>query len=369
MSELLNFENKIGKNNSFIIFGAQNHARAMYEALQIALPKAQVLFFLVSARKNNPECIDGIEVKTIDSALENGKELPVLVATPDLYWDEIVETLHQHGFYNIVNGTFSSALDNELREIYYTKGFLGEAEGFKKLSDIVPGEASGNMDFCMYMAKSEKDRPLINTYEFPDYVRPVQAGAALAENIVMECRDNEGDNISKKNRNYCECTVTYYAWKHAKEDYVGLCHYRRHFDWNEDDINKIRSGCVDVVLPYPVITKIYEIHYRPYIAQDIFDTMLKVLKEDYPEYYEVAQEAVQGDVFYPCNIVLARKEIFAQYAQWLFSVLEKVEAICGDETVRTDRYLGYLAEHLTTFYFIKNRKQMRIAHSKINILR
>ena len=56
---------------------------------------------------------------------------------------------------------------------------------------------------------------------------PIRVGAALASNDLGLQRDDEGDNISKKNPQYCELTAQYWLWKNAKADYYGLCHYRR----------------------------------------------------------------------------------------------------------------------------------------------
>ena len=50
---------------------------------------------------------------------------------------------------------------------------------------------------------------------------PIQVGAALApsrfDNML---HDDVGDNISKKNRSYCELTAQYWAWKNDDSDYV-----------------------------------------------------------------------------------------------------------------------------------------------------
>ena len=56
---------------------------------------------------------------------------------------------------------------------------------------------------------------------------PVQVGTALMEKRLehMAYRDNEGDNISGKNPDYCELTAQYWAWKNIDCDYYGFFHY------------------------------------------------------------------------------------------------------------------------------------------------
>lgn len=377
-------KDRIQKGEELYIYGAQHHAHCMCIALKLLLPDIRIPHFIVADRTGNPQNLEGIPVKELGECTEYDKDVLILVACSEKYFAEIEKALLAAGFTNIINGTFGGEFDHEVRELYF-KEVKGE-HGFTMLKEVqVPEscreeaeskraegkECTERKTVSVYMAKSVVDRPLQSAGEIPPYMHTVQAGGALTEERIADYRDDLGNNISCKNRNYCECTVTHYVWQNAKEDYVGLCHYRRRFQLNDTDMEKIEAGMVDVILPNPVITVKggYGIHHKPYVGDLEYNTMLQVLRDDYPEYYQTALEVMAGDFFYPCNMVLAKREIFGAYAAWLFDVLFKVEAVCGDENVRTDRYLGYLAEHLTTFYFVHNRNSIKTAHSRMEILK
>ena len=51
-------------------------------------------------------------------------------------------------------------------------------------------------------------------------------------------RDDSGDNISDMNGFYSELTGIYWIWKNYNiKDYVGICHYRRYFDFMYFQVN------------------------------------------------------------------------------------------------------------------------------------
>ena len=77
----------------------------------------------------------------------------------------------------------------------------------------------------------------------------IQAGAALTPVRVGDFQDNTGDNISEKNRQYCELTALYWIWKNQTADYYGLEHYRRAFTLNDSEILDILSQGVDAIIP------------------------------------------------------------------------------------------------------------------------
>ena len=76
-----------------------------------------------------------------------------------------------------------------------------------------------------------------------DILTPIQTGRAIADEIFDDMiGDDTGDNISAENDIYAELTAQYWVWKNydkiGNPDYVGFMHYRRHFIFNENYVNK-----------------------------------------------------------------------------------------------------------------------------------
>ena len=97
------------------------------------------------------------------------------------------------------------------------------------------------------MSNDDKIKILICTHkraELPkdDIFLPIQVGASITNEDLLIQRDDQilkrpCTNISSKNKSYCELTAIYWAWKNIKTlypdlEYIGLCHYRRFFDFN-----------------------------------------------------------------------------------------------------------------------------------------
>ena len=213
-----------------------------------------------------------------------------------------------------------------------------------------------------------------NPPQFPSYVKKLYLGCEGAQKagIVLtgqaDFYDNTGDNISEKNPNRCETTAHYWVWRNrldTEDEYVGICHYRRMLDLSNDDLRRIRQNDVDVVLPFPMV------HYPDcavqhtwYVPQEDWATMRSVLRELHPEYEERWEEIFHQPYFYNYNMLLAKKEVFADYCAWLYPVLDRIEELSGPKGVeRADRYTAYLSESLTTLYFMCRREELKIVHT------
>ena len=357
------------------IFGAQGYALGAYEALKTLYSKRVIPCFIVSVMGNNAPMLGNIPVREIaDVSSEMSKEqkesLEVIIATPENVQPDIEETLENYGFRHY------SRLDSdrwgELMKMFHIK-----LDRFLPLSALPVGY---NKPFTrIYMAKSDKDRPLKNPPSLPDYVYPLQVGVERSALRIADLGDNKGDNISNKNGNYSELSGLYWIWKNKlcssgipegdERQYFGLAQYRRMLVFSEDDLLRLPDNDVDVVLPYPMP---YEpnihAHHERYLAEVDWTALLMALEELQPEYAEYFPEVLEQQYLYNYNVILAKKQVLKEYCEWLFPILERTEELSvpkGED--REDRYIGYMGETLETLYFIKNRERFNVVHTECKL--
>lgn len=164
----------------------------------------------------------------------------------------------------------------------------------------------------------------------PIYV-PLQVGRAGAEDLGY-IGDDTGVSISEKNCYYGELTGIYWVWKNIRTSgYVGICHYRRYFCTEEgriltgDEYEKILSE-------YDIITSkklklnysYYDGYASDYNIRDL-DAVGEVLRNMYPDHYEVFERLVHDRGTYFGNMMVCAKALYDEYCEWLFSVFEKAE--------------------------------------------
>lgn len=232
-----------------------------------------------------------------------------------------------------------------------------------------------------------------------DFFLPVHVGAAISTEELALQRDDQlngqtCDNISHKNKNYCELTALYWAWKNIKKiypdiEYIGLNHYRRFFnfddkfahDWNRKLVNsvidyKINQKKIKKILNhgYGIMAKrkIYPyslaVDYSVAHVSDDIRSLGEIIKRSKPDYYLTFLK-----VFY-CSNKLSHFNMFIwsynefdKYCTWLFEILfeaEKVINISNYNQVQS-RIWGYMAERLLNVYVKKNK--MKIKYFPVNV--
>ncbi len=359
------------------IFGAQAIALGTYEAIHNLYPARKISCFLVSEYRNNPKELVGIPVHELKSYAENLSQkekhnIEILIATPETVMPEIEKSLDEHGLFchvRLTSSRFAQLMS------FHNVTEVSQVEHMP-LAALPVGYHKANMH--VYMAKFYKDKPLLEGYHMPEWVTPIQVGASLCGERVANILDCDGEHISDKNVNYSELTALYWMWRNRLQDcrnaeeieYYGLSHYRRILDLSEDDVLRLVDNDVDVVLPYPMpYNPTMEEHHKRYLKDADWDAVLRALQELEPAYAMCLPEVLEQKYLYNYNIIVARKEVLADYCNWLFPILERVEELSVPKGCeRADRYIGYIGETLETVYFMVNKDRLNIMHAGCRFL-
>ena len=236
----------------------------------------------------------------------------------------------------------------------------------------------------IYVAMHKKDDHVLKIKD-PIYI-PIHCGKAIYiedeyneedYTFLPAFGDNTGDNISEKNKYYCELTAMYWIWKNDHDsDIVGLNHYRRYFCESEDDrltlmsqktiehllldegyeyiINSCCDFNMDEFTPDDSINYVYDDYKEMHDIRD-FDNVINALHILYPDIADKIEYMMKHN--YPmayCNMLIATKKCFDEYAEFLFSVLNYTEINYG---VYGQRGLGYVAERLFRPWLIVTKRK------------
>ena len=210
--------------------------------------------------------------------------------------------------------------------------------------------------------------------------------------------DDTGDNISQKNREYCECTVLYWAWKNydklGNPDYIGFMQYRRHFILNEDVFKEKKLDEYELAyatrkIDYPgndylhflgidrgglcrflkncggIFTNPSDLSLvgmksqREDYMQNIpgtnvadFDMMLDIVTKMYPNMSRYIRARAAQPLKSCFQMWVLPKKIFFKYMNFLFSVLFECEKHINISlyNIYGKRTIGYLAELLYDYF-------------------
>ena len=180
-------------------------------------------------------------------------------------------------------------------------------------------------------------------------------------------KDNTGDNISLKNKNYCELTGLYWMWKNMSADYMGLMHYRRYLASSKTgpkeeriikkaELEKLLKD-YDIVLPTPrdyFIETTYNQYVHTHHNEDL-DFTRDIISEKYPEYLDSFDKAMKSTKGHRFNMFVMRSDILDEYLTWLFDILFELEKRL-DISGYTDydaRVFGFVSERILDVWLDK----------------
>lgn len=240
-----------------------------------------------------------------------------------------------------------------------------------------------------------------------DIFVPIHVGRALFQNNDSWFKenligDNTGLNISEKNLNYCELTAHYWAYQNYFQldnpDYIGFMHYRRHLNfkiekkysttqWGTIHHNRLDSLYIKkfgldseniktVVEQYDILTgNAWDVtnagsknNYDHYATSDKklhikdYENALKILLEKYPEYKESVKIYNASKYGYYTNIFIMKRDIFHEYAEWLFDILFELEkkTDISKYDFQEARIYGYISEWLFGIWLTYQKSRYKI---------
>lgn len=357
------------------IVGAHSRARTLTIYLRYLYPDVSIEAYLVNNDEENAREIDGIPIIKFDKNTNLYRNYMVFIGTRGIYHTPLSEELKELGMHQIYPVTVE--LDLKLRNMYLEKYFSSIGRTFEKIDgfkvlDVSTQGCRGKLQACIYVAKSIYDGILQQSYDLSPYEKPIQVGASLTDKRLSDgiLTDNEGENISIKNKQYCELTALYWIWKHAKEDIVGLVHYRRHFLLPDDWLERMAACKIDIILPIPLCV-------APNLAENFksrhdpsdWDYMMQKLRLNNEDEYWEAKRFFQGNLYSPCNMFIMKKSVLSDLCTWLFPILDAVAEHGGQkEDNYLNRYPGFLSERLITFFFEKYREKYKVVYADKNFL-
>lgn len=193
---------------------------------------------------------------------------------------------------------------------------------------------------------------------------PMHVGHANAKEDFGYMGDDTGDNISDKNCYYAELSGVYWVWKNYTDaDYVGICHYRRYLT-NEQGYVFTKEQYEDILHEYDIVTtkqlelpNSYHYGFGAHHRIEILDKTGEIIKERYPRYYDTYVRLVNGNKTYFGNIMVASKQLFDEYASWLFDIffeLEKRISLEFEDDYHK-RVFGFISEFLLYVWVTVNK--------------
>lgn len=338
------------------LYGAGIIAYGVREALR-ELWGAEAAAHIVTHLEGGQREFEGVPVLELKALPWQMPGSLIVVATPTEYQAEIAASLCRQTACPFL------LLDNRL-QFSLLGAFFRKRYGLRLLEDLPTAAADGGLpDIEIYMAHSSHDKILRETVQVPANVLPVQAGAVLDNVRLAGLHDDEGENISERNRDFSELTVTYWAWQNRQAEWQGICHYRRVLGLGETDYRALAVSGADAVLPLPYLCPgNASFQYRRYVSEADMEMLCSVLDDGERQ---ILERELDRPYLYNHNILLARRETFADYAGQLFSVLRRVEEHEKErgDWPRNDRHMGYLAEILTSVYFTSRAEELKIVHA------
>lgn len=338
-----------GIHGEIVIYGAHLIALECCRFLVDSGKGNQIVGFAVTDKHENPDELEGFQVKEISEYAGRCQTCTVIIAMPEKYHEAVESHARSKGFWNFIkvnlekmsvikgrqlivelqenfgcsfilekNANDSSWLDirekgdkknrtykfptlfyKTITEVLEEAGkislqekyheILGTYRNLHVISDGVWDTAEPASDIMkIYMGFSRRDSAKAAVDVYDSWICPLQLGERDPERNIFCLYDDVGESISDKNSIFAEMTGAYWIWKNISSTaYKGLCHYRRHFIITENEIKALERNGFDVILTTP--------RYVPYGVGNMFLAETPVKKRVYEAMHQAVGECAPED--------------------------------------------------------------------------
>ena len=229
-------------------------------------------------------------------------------------------------------------------------------------------------DFAMYVV-THKKLPHELVQRLPEGYKVIHAGRALGEDLGY-LGDDTGENISALNPFLNEITALYWMWKNTSHSIVGLSHYRRFFVADGKNFLTAEEA-TNILKDYDIIVRRLLIHRVPtaeVLRHDICDNEITPFAENIirknlvraqPDYLDAFNLKMNSPTCFYLNMLVARRNIFEAYCEWLFSfMIDSTREILNRTSLAklsfSERRLpAHFAERMMTVWLMKNRLRIK----------
>lgn len=251
----------------------------------------------------------------------------------------------------------------------------------------------------------------------PLMVDVIAGGEFQTKELPASCvLDNTGDNISSKNKAYCELTTQYWAWKNIDADYYGFCHYRRFlsltdeifssqndptgrgqvyskilnestikkFGLNNEIANQTFIEKYDCILPAKqdlrklptpkgkkkTVYDHFAAHDRYFMHAADLDVLIETIADLFPDFKNDALEYLKNPFFWGYNCFVLKKKYFQELCEFEFTILFELERRINTSMYnrQISRVPGFMGEILSCIYFYhlqKTTKSLKVKETQI----
>lgn len=190
-------------------------------------------------------------------------------------------------------------------------------------------------------------------------LQPINGGSNLPDDDRI-LKDNSGNNISYRNKEFNELTSLYWIWQNYNlddVDYVGHCHYRLFFE----KLPKTLTDDIYCARPIPMLFraggnvvngtiedgyKLCHVSYDWDLMESLIPTDDKILFSEWKH-----QQALNA----PCQMFVMKSELFREYMTYSFRLLTRLHHmiyLTGRDGYQY-RALAFIGERILSFWVYK----------------